>query len=217
MRVAIYDRVEPAIPTQLPLRLVQTCSQRAAAVLLVVAVPVVAAIAVASLMLIFQAAYAPAVRAILAQHPALGLEILAAIAVWLYLLGLPLRRLFYRLTLARAVEVDERTVTVTEGGRFRTRTWSAPLGSYTGLAHHLRASLSGTRHELILVHPEKHKSVLLSLGRSMPQEEVDRVAQMLGQKEICSGALYRFRPRSKAPARPTLHHGATSEALAART
>ena len=191
MRVAIYDRVEPPIPTKLPFRLVQTCSRRSAIPLLVLAVPAVIALAASSLLLVFEAASTPAARSLLAQHPALGLEIVAAMAFWLYLLGLPVRRLFYRMALARTVEIAERTVTVTERGGFRTSTWSAALSSYTGLAHHLRASLSGTRHELILVHPEKHKSVLICLAASLPQDEVDRVAEVLGQKEISPRALYR--------------------------
>ncbi len=174
MRVAIYDRVEPSIPNELPLRLVQTCSQRAATILLAVAVPAIVGIAAASLVLLYEAVSAPAARTLLAQHPALGLEILGAIAFWLYLPALPVRRLVYRMTSARTVEMDANTVTVSERGPLRTSTWSAPLASYAGLAHHLRASLSGTRHELILVHPEKNKSVLLSVGASLPQSEVDQ-------------------------------------------
>jgi hypothetical protein len=217
MRVAIYDRVEPPISNELPLHLVQTCSQRSAAILLIVAIPVVMAIAAGSLLLVFEAAYLPAARTLLAQHPALGLEILAAITFWLYLLGLPVRRLFNRITLARTVQVTERTVTVNERGCFRAWTWSAPLSSYTGLAHHLRTSLSATRHELILVHPQKDRSVLISLAASMPQTEVDRVAEMLGQKEISSGALYRFGAPRLRWALPTWRPAATPSPLVART
>src|SRR6185312_6494100 len=39
MRVAIYDRVEPPVPAELPLRLTQTCSQRAATAFLVLVIP----------------------------------------------------------------------------------------------------------------------------------------------------------------------------------
>ena len=67
-----------------------------------------------------------------------------------------------------------------------------PLASFAGVAHHVRASLSGTRHELILVHPDREKSVLLSLAAKVAQAEVDRVAALLGHKEISPGVLYRF-------------------------
>jgi len=209
MRVAIYDRVEPPVPLELPFRLVETCSRRAAAVMLVIAIPAVLAVGVASLMLIIQAVLAPAARALLAQHPALGLEILAAIVFWAYLLGLPLWRLVHRLAATRAVEIDGSTVTVTEDGPFRSSTWSVPLGSFAGLAHHVRASLSGTRHELILVHPAREKSVLLTLADKMPQCEIDRVAALLGHKEIPASELYRFKsiwPRFRLPAWRTPAH-----------
>jgi hypothetical protein len=193
MRVAIFDRVEPPVPTELPFRLTETCSHTAAAVMLVLAVPAVLAVGFASVLLILQALFAPAMRAIIGQHPALGLEILAAIAFWAYLLGMPLKRLIDRLTVTRTVEIDATAVKVTERGRLRARSWLAPLASYTGVAHHLRASLSGTRHELILVHPERAKSVLLALADRMMQSEVDRVAALVGHKEIPASTLYRFR------------------------
>jgi len=217
MRVAIYDRVEPPVPSELPVRLTQTCSQRAAAALLALTIPLALAAGLAALMLLLEALFAPAARAVLAQHPALGFEILAAIVFCAYLLGLPIRRLFRRMTLTRIVDIDARTVTVTEGTRFRTWTWSAPLGSYTGLAHHLRASLSGTRHELILVHPERDKCVLLSLAATMAQGEVDRVATLLGQKEIPSSELYRFKPRLPRLAPHIWRPAATPSAYVART
>ncbi len=72
-----------------------------------------------------------------------------------------------------------------------------------GVVHHVRASLSGTRHELILVHPQREKSVLLSLADKMPQSEVDRVAALLGQKVVPPSELYRFKalwPRIWLPA-----------------
>jgi hypothetical protein len=217
MRVAIYDRVEPSIPADLPLRLNQSCSQRAAALLLVLVVPAVAAMGYASLMLVHEALFAPAARAIVAQHPALGLEVVVAIGFWIYLLVLPIRRLSNRMTLTRTVEIDARSVTVTEGGYLRTWTWSAPLGSFAGVAHHLRATLSGTRHELILVHPERDKSVLLSLADSMSQREVERVAQLLGQKEIPSSELYRFRAPPIRHSKRTWRHTRPTSTVIART
>ncbi len=195
MRVAIYDRVEPPVPSELPLQLVETCSHRAAAAKLVFAVPVVLAVGFATLSLVLYALLAPPARALVAEHPALGLEILAAIAFWTYLLGLPLKRLFDRLAVKRTIEIDATTVTVTEGGHFRSWTWQAPLSSFAGVAHHVRASLSGTRHELILVHPTREKSVLLSLAHQMSQSEVDRVAALLKHTEVPPTELYRLKAR----------------------
>ena len=203
MRVAIYDRVEPPVPSELPLRLVETCSHRSAAALLILAVPAVLAGGLCSLLLIADALFAPATRAIVAQHPALGLEILAGMAFWAYLLSLPLRRLLMRLAATRTIVIDDAMVTVTESGHFRSRTWSAPRNAFSGITHHVRASLSGTRHELILVHPTREKSLLLSLADKMSQSEVDRVAALLSCKEIPPSELYRLKalwPRISLPA-----------------
>lgn len=193
MRVAIYDRVEPPIPSQLPFRLVGSCSHRAAAVKLALAIPAALGVGFALTAVALDAALAPGAWAIIAQHPAIGLEILVAVAFCTYLLALPIKRLFDRLVVKRAAEIGYGRVAVTERGHFRTRTWSVPLASYLGIAHHVRASLSGTRHELILVHPDRDKSVLLSVADTLSQNEVARVAAILGHTEIPARELYRLK------------------------
>lgn len=203
MRAAIFDRVDPPVPTELPLRLTATCSRRSAAVLLVLAIPLVLGAGLGSLMLVLDAAITPGVRAVVAEHPALGLEVATALAFWTYLLALPLKRPFDRLAARRTIFIDAETVAVCETGHFRCRTWTAPRSAFSGLTHHVRASLSGTRHELILVHPDREKSVLLAVADRMTQGEVDRVAALLEQKEIPPGELYRMRdlwPRIFMPA-----------------
>jgi hypothetical protein len=193
MRVAIYDRVEPPVPAELPFRLTQTCSQRAATAFLVLVVPAALGGTVAALALVFQAMLAPDARAVVEQHPALSLEILSAIGFLIYLMALPTRRQLARLTTTRTVEIAHGRVAVTEGGYFSDWAWSAPLNSFTGVAHHVRASLSGTRHELILVHSERDKCVLLSVAPRTTQAEVDRVVTLLGHNEIPPSELYRFK------------------------
>ncbi|HEY8245938.1 MAG TPA: hypothetical protein VIG38_01475 [Hyphomicrobium sp.] len=193
MRVAIYDRVEPPVPAELPLRLIQTCSQRAATAFLALVIPAALGGTLTTLAVIFQAMVVPAARAVVEQHPALGFEVLAAIGFLTYLVALPTKRLVDRLATTRTVEIAHGLVNVTEGGHFRSWTWAAPLASFSGVAHHVRASLSGTRHELILVHPEREKSVLLSVAPRTSEGEVDRVATLLGHKVIPPSELYRFK------------------------
>jgi hypothetical protein len=197
MRVAIYDRVEPAMPAAMPIHLIQTCSQRATAAMLSFVIPVTIAGAFAAVA-ILQALLSPSARALIALHPVQTLEILFAVAFLIFLVALPAKRLIDRLASTRTVTICNGTVTVTEGGYFHNWTWSAPLASYTGVAHHVRASLSGARHELILVHPVREKSILLSVAPRTSQNEVERVADLLGHKQIPPAELYRFkglRPR----------------------
>ncbi len=197
MRVAIYDRVEPPMPANLPLRLTQTCSQRSATAFLTLVVPVTCAAIIAALAVV-AAILTPTARTFIGDHPVQGMEILAAVGFLVYLIALPTKRLIDRLATTRTVDIAHGVVTVTEGGYFRSWVWSAPLGSYAGVAHHVRASLSGTRHEIILVHPERAKSVLLSVAPRTLQSEVDGVAKMLDHQQIPPAELYRFkglRPR----------------------
>jgi hypothetical protein len=191
MRVAIFDRVNPPVPNHLPFQIVSTCSHRAAAVKLAFAVPAALGVAGALLMVLYDAVMAPGARDLLAQHPVIGLEIFAAIAFLAFLLVLPIKRLCDRLVVQRTVGIEGDTVSVNERGHLRSWSWNEPLDSYSGLAHHVRASLSGTRHELILVHPKRHKSVLLSVAPSLSQNEVARVAALLGHREIPARELYR--------------------------
>lgn len=192
MRVAIFDRVDPPAPSRLPFRLAQTCSQGTATALLLFFIPATFALACASAMLLVHAATVPAARAIVAERPQLAVVLLLALVFWILLLGLPVKRLFGRWAVGRTVTFDAETVTVTDAGVFRSWTWSEPLSSFAGVAHHVRASLSATRHELILVHPCRKKSILLSLADNISQAEVDRVATLLGHEEIPPQELYRL-------------------------
>lgn len=193
MRVAIYDRVEPPMPASLPLRLTQDCSQRSTAVSLAFVVPAALAAAVAAVALVSETISAPTVRAMLQERPTLAVEILSAVAFLIFLAVLPTKRLIDRLATTRTIEIANGVVTVNEGGHFQSWTWSAPLASYCGVTHHVRASLSGTRHEIILVHPEREKSILLCVAPKTSQSEVDRVAALLGQRQIPPSELYRFK------------------------
>ncbi len=155
-------------------------------------VPVIIGAAFAAFAVV-QALLSPAVRTLIGQHPVQTLEIFFAVAFLIFLIGLPAKRLVDRLASTRTVNISNGTVTVTEGGYFHNWTWSAPLASYNGVAHHVRASLSGARHELILVHPVWEKSILLSVAPRTLQSEVERVASLLGHKQIPPAELYRFK------------------------
>lgn len=193
MRVAIFDRVEPPMPTALPIRLDQDCAQRSTAFYLALVVPAAAIIITVVAGILAQALAAPGARALLQQRPVLAVEILLAAAFLLFLLTIPARRLLARLTATRTVDIANGQVTVTDTTYFNRWTWSVPLASYEGVAHHVRASLSATRHELILVHPDREKSILLCVAPKTTQGEVDRVAGLLGQRQVPPSELYRFK------------------------
>jgi hypothetical protein len=134
----------------------------------------------------------PAARAALAGRPQAAVQLTLALAFCTALFGWPLVRLARALAHTRSIVIDGRSVTVTERGLFAARTWSEPLAGYRGLAHSVRASLSGLRHELILVHKDPALSVLLAVANRISQAEVDRAASVLGLAEIPSREAYRL-------------------------
>jgi hypothetical protein len=172
-------------------------------------VPAALAALSAAAALVSEAVFVPEARALLQDRPALAVEAFLALGFLIFLAVLPTKRLIDRLTMTRTIEIANGVVTVSEGGHFNTWSWTAPLSSFSGLAHHVRASLSGTRHELILVHPQRDRSILLSVAPRTSQGEVDRVADLLGQPQIPPSELYRFKglwPRMATQPLPDASH-----------
>lgn len=193
MRVANFDRVEPSVLKEIPCRLIQSSSQARAATLICLYLPVVVAFAVAPVVVFLHVVLTPSVQDVLTDRPLLATELLTGFAFWLFLLGLPLKRLVERLSVRRLVQFDDGTVTVSDQVGPNISSWSAPLASYEGLTHHVRASLSGTRHELILVHRNRKKSILVCLSDRITQRDIDRIAVLFGCEEIPPRELYRIR------------------------
>jgi hypothetical protein len=149
-------------------------------------------------------------RALILERPGMSLQIALALGLWALLFALPAQRYLGRLFKRRAVAIDGVAVTVAERGLLGRSRWREPLSSYAGLTHHVRASVSGTRHELILVHPEVDKSILLMSADRISEGEIARVAKFLDRPEIPARDLYRFR----APAVPSLRGAGLAEARA---
>ena len=84
---------------------------------------------------------------------------------------------------------------------FRFQEWRLPICEYRGIAHRVRTSVSGLRHELMLVHPEPQKCVLLHTADELPQPTVDRAATLLRLPEIPAIELYG--PKRTQGSRPT--------------
>ena len=118
------------------------------------------------------------------------MQLVLAIGLSTVLFLLPLQRLLTRAGTRRLVEIAEGSVTVTDRGLVRTRAWSVPLASYRGIAHHARTGLSGVRHELILVHADPARHVLLAIGPSLSAEVLVRTAGLLGLPIAHARELY---------------------------
>jgi hypothetical protein len=123
------------------------------------------------------------------SQPAVALQLTLALIVALAFVALPLRRLVRRAQQPRRIEVSSQGVSALDAVRGRT-VWHEPLSAYRGIAHHIRTSLSGAQHEIVLVHPERSKSVVLQAADRINQAQVDAMAALLAVAEVPARTLY---------------------------
>ncbi len=129
----------------------------------------------------------------LAEHPGSAALLITGMAIGLALLMVPLRAGLARLGGNTRVEMADGMVRMERRGLLSHERWSAPLAEFCGVTHHIRATLSGPRHEIVLLHREPGKDVLLHLAGRHPQEGADHYARLLGLAELQPRELYNRR------------------------
>lgn len=186
-----FDQV--ASPTGLdrfPIRLEQSLSRVSVLFKLLLLMPALAAVAILLLLLAAHAVADPGTLALLREHPLTAIQIALGVALWSVLFVYPLRLLLTRAATKRLVNISADTVHVAEHGLLRTRFWSAPLGTYRGITHQVRSTLSGVRHELILVHADPGCHVLLTVDDAISPKTLERAAALLRLPEVPAHSLY---------------------------
>jgi len=176
----------------LPFSIDQKSSRASGLILLMLLVPGLVTLLVPLGLL---AAFAAPVLAIAAENPAAAAQVLLGLGLWTVLFVIPGKRIVQHFGTGRKIRIDAGLVTVSERGAMRSRVWSAPLTEYSGLAHHVRATLSGLRHELILVHRSRAKSVLLHTGDHISQSTIEQAANLLRLPQVPAAEIYRSRAR----------------------
>jgi uncharacterized membrane protein (DUF485 family) len=141
-----------------------------------------------------ETAVRPGTLSMLVDRPASAGLIVIGMVMAALLVVMPVRAVIERLGRRQTVEISEGAVTVRDEGLFGTRVWSAPIAAFAGVAHHIRASLSGARHEIVLVHPVRHRSVLLHFDTVVREGEVQEMARRLGIPVISARSIYRAEP-----------------------
>lgn len=126
----------------------------------------------------------------LLEHVGSTLLLAAGIVLGVVMMTFPLRAGLARLGGATKVHMADGLVHVERRGVFGPERWSEPLSRFCGVTHHIRATLSGARHEIILVHPEPGKDILLHLANRHPQEGAEHFAGLLGLGEMQPKELY---------------------------
>lgn len=186
MRLSAVDSMTPSMPdfSAPSIRIVQLPARRTTGLLLLTLLAV-AALLISPYFLIVTAALADqSVRDVASARPLATAQILAGLAFWLILLGFPIYRLLDALTRSRSIEITGGRVKVEDRVFGRVFSWNAPLTEFLGIAAFLRATHSGVRHELILVHPDRHRSILIAMAPRLMQSDVDPVLSALGVAEL---------------------------------
>jgi hypothetical protein len=141
------------------------------------------------------AAYAVAsseVRSALIDQPLVALQLAIALAIWVALVCWPLRNILMSLLSDRLVDIRNGEVTVIDKTPFSAVTWRMPLATFEGIALHVRSSLSGIRHEAILVHPNRSRSIILMVAERIGEREIHELCRVLRLPSVPADRLYHF-------------------------
>jgi hypothetical protein len=131
----------------------------------------------------------------IARKPLPAAMLALGLVLWVALLLMPAKRMVQRSWRHSSVSITAERVVVAETGLLGARLWTAPLAEFRGIAHHVRASLTGVRHELILVHPDRNRSALLHAADRISQPTIDRATALFRLPQVPAGELYRFTRR----------------------
>jgi hypothetical protein len=134
----------------------------------------------------------PDVRSALIEHPVMAVELALAFAFWVGLVCWPLRNILMALISHRFVDIRDGVVEVIDETPFSVTAWRTPLATYEGIALNIRSSLSGIRHEAVLVHPNRRRSVVLMVAEHIGEGEIRELGQVLDLPVVAAGWLYDF-------------------------
>ena len=187
----VFDIVEPAPDfSRLPMHFTLTTSRSSAVMKLLMLAPMMVILAVPLTLIGAHAAAEQSSWNILADNPVSALQLLTGVIVWLALFVWPLKRIVGCMGARRQVEIDGTLVKVVDSSPFGGEAWSRPIASYRGIAHHIRASLSGNRHELILVHADPAKNVVMTIADRISQVTFEQAKTLLNLPEVPAQDLY---------------------------
>jgi hypothetical protein len=135
----------------------------------------------------------PAMLDALARRPLASMQIAAGLVLWTALFVVPASRAITTLWRHRMVSIGHGMVEISDRRLMGMRVRQMPLSAYSGVAHHIRASLSGLTHEIVLVHADPALTVTLASGEHVTQGVLDAARSLLRLPEVPPRALYERR------------------------
>ena len=133
-------------------------------------------------------------------RPMATLQIVAGLLLLATLVLVPVHRLFARVGRAGLIEIDDRMVRVRETGLLAGRSFAEPLAAYEGAAHRIRTTLSGVQHEVVLVHADARRDVVIVLDAVKPTMTPAAMMAQLALPEIAVADIPRVRRGDRTPA-----------------
>ena len=202
MATARIEVISPAdVLKSLPLTIEQRTSPNSAAIAGAF-IAVAAALLLAPFgVLAAHAAVDPAAVFATLRNPATALQLGIGLLFGLAFVAVPLRKLLRGTLQPRRIVVSRHTVSAGNGDAGMEAVWSEPLASYEGVAHHIRTSLSGAQHEIVLVHARASRTVVLATADRISQPQVAAMAALLNVAQVPARQLYE-RKRAQPSNRP---------------
>lgn len=127
-------------------------------------------------------------RTALAANPIAAVELAVAFAFWSALICWPLRNILVAMATDRIIDIRSGDVMVVDRTPFSTRGWRLPLTSYNGVSVQLRTSLSSIMRDVVLVHPDPRRSVVLATAPQIGKGEILELCRILGLPLLRSDA-----------------------------
>lgn len=190
-----FDSVHVSGPLdQSSIQLKQCGARPYAALALALLTPVAAVTAIPFLAAAAHATSDPNAIGLIADHPTLTLQFAAGLLLWTLLFVLPARRCIARLAHNRTINIEGAEVVVNDHRLWSNRQWREDMKNFEGLTHFTRTSASLVREELILVHPNRAKSLILALAPSITQSEIDAAYRRFELPEIPARRLFQISP-----------------------
>jgi hypothetical protein len=178
-------------PQQLPLKFVQKSAIAGPIIMLMILLPLAGALLAPFLLMAKGLVLDPGMRANLAAHPGTSAQLGLAFFFWCALFAWPIKRIVGQFGRSRSVEIEGGTVHVSDRSPLSTINWQLPISDYEGVAHRIRSSLSGVRHELVLEHSDERRSIVLAMQPRFAESEIAAVRKHFSASLSPARDLYR--------------------------
>lgn len=131
----------------------------------------------------------PAMLGILAERPFATAQIIVGMSLLLGLIVIPVDRMAAGLWRRHQATVTRGHVELVERTPLGRRTRVIPVSDYQGIAHHIRSSVAGLTHELMLIHKDPSLTITIASGDQVTTGGLESAKVLLGLPEIPAHAL----------------------------